>query len=92
MANYYTTRFNPIEWPPEGGDVPPGVVVDRVGLRERGQGCCDALEILESTARPGDDRWVYRVIYRFSCPEHGDAILEIACPLDWLSPNEYLIS
>jgi hypothetical protein len=89
MANYYTTRFNPLMWPPAGGAVPPGV---EGGIEElRGAACCGAVEVGEAVSEALGERWAYRTAYRIACAEHGDAALLVETRLDWISPNEYLL-
>jgi hypothetical protein len=91
MANYYTTRFNPVTWPPEGDHAPPGVEERESDLAEGGRLCCNQCQIVEARAATTGERWVYRVTYALHCPAHGGTELEMERRLDWISPNEYLL-
>jgi hypothetical protein len=91
MPNYYTTRFNPMLWPPETDQAPPGVELGFADLAERGLLCCDQSHIQETQAAPGEERWTYRVCYRLTCPIHGEDEQNLESRLDWISPNEYLL-
>jgi hypothetical protein len=91
MANYYTTRFNPMEWPPASGAVPPGVVRRREDLVAEGRICCSESETRSIAVAPQETRWTYRITVRLSCPTHGETRIEEERVLDWISPNEYLL-
>ena len=91
MVHYYTTRFNPAQWPPVGGAVPPGVEWSEAEWRGRGAACCDAAELrVAATSAPGEP-WVYRTVYRVACGTHGEAVCAVESRLDWISPHEYLL-
>ena len=92
MANYYTTRFNPIEWPPHGGEIPAGVEWNRDELVARELACCSDGEVQEISSHPLEEKWAYRSVYRTLCPLHGERLLQVENRLDWISPNEYLLS
>jgi hypothetical protein len=92
MANYYTTRFNPSRWPPDGGTVPPGVEWEEAELRDRGEACCAGACLTESVTERLEEAWAYRTRYRMTCPAHGDALRCVESRLDWISPNEYLLA
>ena len=91
MANYYTTRYHPGGWPPPDDTVPAGVEWSRAELAERGLLCCTKAALGVTTAAPREDRWVYHVRYRLTCPDHGETVQEVERQLDWISPNEYLL-
>ena len=91
MANYYTTRFNPMEWPPPDGAIPAGVEWGEPEAQERRPPCCDAAERVEAATEVLGERWAYRTTYRRACPEHGEAVHIVETRLDWISPNEYLL-
>jgi hypothetical protein len=91
VANYYTTRFNPAEWPPESGEIPAGVTVTLDDLAVDGHLCCAGAALESVQTSPLEERWAYRVTYRLACPEHGTTEIELFRRLDWISPNEYLL-
>ncbi|MBW3623821.1 MAG: hypothetical protein KY468_10490 [Armatimonadetes bacterium] len=91
MANYYTTRFNPSEWPPVSGAIPPGVVMEMEEMHQQGRACCSAATLRSAEARLLEEPWAYRTRYRLGCPEHGETDHETVIRLDWISPNEYLL-
>jgi hypothetical protein len=92
VANYYTTRFNPVDWPPSGGAIPAGVEWSGEEGESQGFACCEGAEIREASTQPLEERWRYRTTYRRFCPRHGDSELQVESHLDWISPNEYLLT
>ena len=91
MANYYTTRFNPLDWPPAGEMIPAGVLLTAQDLREHGLLCCPDAEIRAVEWEQASERWTYLTRYQVLCPHHPGAWIELRRSLDWISPNEYLL-
>ena len=92
MANYYTTRFNPADWPPSGEAIPAGVEWGREEWDSQEFACCGEAEVREAATQPLLERWLYLSTYRTLCPHHGEAELQVESRLDWISPNEYLLT
>jgi hypothetical protein len=91
MGNYYTTRFNPLDWPPDEDTIPAGVLLTAGDLEDRGFLCCQDAEVVASGYASTSERWVYHTDYQIHCPHHPDATIQVRRAMDWISPNEYLM-